>query len=247
MDNRFYNEVIAEMKPFFEEHSFVESGDCFKNDKKAVKVSYDEGRQMYLMHLADVDNGVIGEYAEANAWLFDDSQTAKDAASVGMDFTATLRKKMGIKVKHNAVNSQVDLPTNSKGNASNITGFTKKILDFFPVLKEPYKAHIAENGNFLYLNFFGEHLVPQIKSILRADNKKQLKKFYIILEDFYIKGDKETVNAIVAVLSAVAYKDDELKSAVAEMINEDKHMLSSFENFLPVFSKSKKLLSALIK
>ncbi len=248
MDNRFDEKVIAELQPFFDEHNFKPCEDgSYKNDKKAVKVQYEEPRQMYTMQIADIEEGNVGEYEEVNAWLFDDTQNAKDATAVGIDFTATLRKNMGIKIKRAQGSELVELPSVSKGGSTTITGFTKKMLDFFPVLKDEYKNHIAENGNFLYLNFFGEQLVPQIKAVLDGGNKKQIKKLFDLLDDLYIKGDKDTVNTIVAVICAAAYKNDDMKAKITEMLDDDKHFLSSFQNFLPVLPKSKKLLAALIK
>ena len=235
------------MQPFFDEQGFkTEEDGSVKNENKSVKVQYDEGRQMYTLSAADIEDGNIGEYAEINAWLFDDSQNAKDAASVGIDFTASLRKNLGIKVKR-AAGAEVELPSLSKGGSIAVTGFAKNMLDFFPVLKDEYKSHIAENGNFLYLNFFGEHLVPQIKTVLTSGNKKQTKKLFDLLDDLYVKGDKDTVNTIIAVLCAAAYKDEKVTKATKEMLDGDKHFLSSFENFLPVLPKSKKLLAALVK
>lgn len=235
------------MQPFFDEQGFKSQEDgSFKNDKKSVKVRYDESRQMYTLSAADIEDGNIGEYSEINAWLFDDSQNAKDAASVGIDFTASLRKSLGIKVKRTA-SAEVELPSLSKSGSITITGFAKKMLDFFPSIKEDYKNHIAQYGNFLYLNFFGEYLVPQIKSVIASDNKKQIKKLFDLLDDLYVKGDKDTVNTIVAVLCAAAYNDEKATVAVRLALDSDKHFLSSFDNFLPVLPKSKKLSAALLK
>ena len=248
MDNRYYEKVIEEMQPFFEEHNFVLKDDgSYKNETKSVKVAYDEERQMYTLSVADIEDDKIGDYAEINAWLFDDSQNAKDAVSVGIDFVGSLRKNMGIRIKRSASNTDIELPSVSKGGSFTITGFTKKMLDFFPTLKDEYKNHIAENGNFLYLNFFGEFLVPQIKSVLLSGNKKQIKKLFDLLEDMYVKGDKDTVNTLIAVLCAAAYKDEKAFEALKSMLEEDKHFLSSVENFIKVFPKSKKLAAALIK
>lgn len=248
MDNRYYDKVIEEMQPFFDEQGFkvLEDG-SFKNDKKSVKVQYDEQRQMYTLSAADIEDGNIGEYSEINAWLFDDSQNAKDAMSVGVDFVGSLRKNMGIKIKRTASGNDIELPSVSKGGSITITGFTKKMLDFFPVLKDDYKNHIAEYGNFLYLHFFGEYLVPQLKAVLSSGNKKQIKKLYDLLDDLYVKGDKDTVNTIVALLCAAAYKDEYLNKTVCEMLDTDKHFLSSYQNFMPMLDKSKKLSAALIK
>ena len=63
----------------------------------------------------------------------------------------------------------------------------------------------------------------------------------------YVKGDKDTVNTLIAVLCAAAYKDEKAFEALKSMLEEDKHFLSSVENFIKVFPKSKKLTAALIK
>lgn len=248
MDNRYYENVIEEMQPFFDEYSFKTQEDgSFKNENKSARIAYDEARQMYTLSVADIEEGNIGEYSEINAWLFDDTQNAKDAVSVGIDFVGSLRKNMGIKIKRSSSGAEVELPTFTKGGSMTVTGFTKKMLDFFPPLKDEYKNHVAQYGNFLYLNFFGEFLVPQLKTVFLSGTKKQIKKLYDLLDDIYVKGDKDTVNAVLASLCAAAYNDDAVRSVIAEMLKEDKHFLSSFENFLPVFSKNKKLLSALVK
>lgn len=244
MDNRYLDKVLEEMKPFFEEQGFKPSdGGTFKNDTREVKVAYDDARQMYTLSLSS--DG--GEFKEINAWLFDDSQNAKDAAAVGIDFVSSLRKEMGIKLKRTASGAEVELPTVSKAGSVTITGFAKKMLDIFPSLKDEYKEHIAQNGNFLYLNFFGEHLVPHIKNVILSGNKKQIKKLYDSLDEMYINGDRDTVNTIVAVLCAAAYNDEKAQSAVRDMLSEDKHFLSSFDGFLSVMPKSKKLMAALVK
>jgi len=249
LDNRYYENVISEMKPFIEEQGFVaDDGGIFTNEKKAFEVIYDEARQMYILSVADIlEDNSYTEYKELNSWLFDDSQTAKDATAVGIDFVNSLRKELGIKSKRQVLGDDIALPAANKSGAMNITGFAKKMLDVFPALKDEYKNHIAQYGNFLYLNFFGEYLVPCLKKLFDEGNKKQIKKVYDVFEDAYVKGDKETVNVLVAVLCAAAYNDKKADSNIRLMLEEDKHFLSSFDGLLPVFSKNKKLMKALLK
>ncbi len=248
LDNRFDENVLKEMQPFLEEHAFIKKQDgSFQNNAKSVLVKYDGSRQMYTLLVADVENGKAGEYSELNAWLFDDSQNAKDAVAVGIDFVASLRKNMGIKIKRTASTVDVELPGISKSGSMTVTGFAKKMLDFFPPLKDEYKNHIAENGNFLYLNFFGLFLVPQIKGVLFSGNKKQIKKLFDLLKDIYVQGDRDSVNTVVAVLCAAAYEDEKAKESICEALDGDSHFLSSFINFLPVFSKNKKLKQTMIR
>lgn len=247
MDNRYFDKVIGEMKPFLDEQGFELIENKFENDEKIIAVDFDDARQMYTLSIAQKAEDDVPAFSEISAWLFDDSQNEKDAVAVGIDFVSTLRKELNVKVKRTTNASAIDLPTASKSDSMNITGFTKKMLDIFPTLKDEYKAHVSVYGNFLYLNFFGEHLVPLIKNLFETGTKKQIKKFYDVLEDGYVKGDKDTVNVMVAVLCASAYNNETVKNGIKEMLAENKHFLTSFEGFLPVLSKNKKLLNALLK
>ena len=249
MDNRYYENVIGEMKPFLDEHKFsLKEDGSFVNENRSVKITYNEEKQMYILSVAVIEDGAAGEYSDINSWLFDDSQNARDAVSVGVDFTAALRENMGIKIKRAAPDgSDIELPSASKSGSMTVAGFTKKLLDVFPPLKDEYKAHIAQYGNFLYLNFFGEYVVPKLKTMLSEANKKQLKKLNDVFEYVYIHGDRDAVNAAVAILCAAAYNDEKVKASVNDMLSEDKHFTDAFENFLPVLSQNKKLRAALIK
>lgn len=237
------------MQGFFEEQGVKASQDgAFVSDSKSILIKYDEPRQMYTLSVADFDEekASFGDYRQINAWLFDDTQTAKDAQSVGMDFVNSLRKEFGIKNKRN-ISANIELPTASKSDSMNVTGFTKKMLDVFPSLKEEYKTHVTVYGNFLYINFFGEHLVPLLKNLFATGSKKQIKKLYDVFEDAYVKGDKDTVNIMIALLCAASLDDNNADSAIREMLNENAHFLSSYTNFIPVFAANKKLRSALVK
>ncbi|MGI6280048.1 MAG: DUF7674 family protein [Acutalibacteraceae bacterium] len=248
MDNRYYDNVIAEMKPFLDENNFKPCDQGFENGVKKIAVKYDTDNQTYSLFVASKDeDGNYGEMRAVNTWLFDDTQNAKDAAAVGLDFTATLAKELGLKPVAGTVNPTVELPTISKDGAMTVSGFTKKMLDVFPDMKEAYKEHIAVYGNFLYVNFFGEYLVPLVKSLLAGGNKKQIKKLYDVFEDAYIKGDKDTVNIMIAVICAAAYNDEAAKKAAEDMMSADSHFLASYRNFASILPKNKKLMAALIK
>ena len=139
------------------------------------------------------------------------------------------------------------MPSVSKDGTYNITAFTKKVLDVFPALKDDYKEHVAVYGNFLYLNFFGEKLVPQIKTILLENNKKSVKKVFDVLQNGYLQGDRDTVNTIVAVLAAACVNDETAKANAIAALGENKHFIDSLTEFIPVISSNKKLSAALLK
>jgi hypothetical protein len=246
LDNRYFDKVICELEPFFQENNITEKDGLYSNENKVISVKYDEARQMYALSVADVVEGNKGDFREINAWLFDDTQTARDATAVGIDFAASLRKEFGIKRKRTTT-GMIDLPTVTNGSNVDIPSFTKKILDVFPALKDEYKNHISVYGNFLYLNFFGEQLVPRIIRLFEEGTPKQVKKFYDVLGNAYSKGDKDTVNTIVAVLTAAAYKNEKVTNGIKEMLKDNTHFLSSFQSFMPIFAKNTKLRNALVK
>ena len=248
MDNRYLQNVIDEMQPFFTENGFKEADGIYKNETKVVAVEYSDERQMYVLKTADIAEDGSYELTETSSWLFDDSQNAKDAEAVGMDFTSTLKDQLGIKhTRSSSFSNAIDLPSVSKDGAYNITAFTKKVLDVFPALKDDYKEHVSVYGNFLYLNFFGEKLVPQIKTILLENNKKSVKKVFDVLQTAYVQGDRDTVNTVVAILAAVCVNDETAKANAIAALGENKHFIDSLTEFIPVISSNKKLSAALLK
>ncbi len=247
MENKYFDSVIAEMQEVIKDANLTLDGNILKNDTKSVKIEYIDEKQLYTISIADVNGEEVGEYKQLSAWLFDDTQTAKDAAAVGIDFTEALRKELNIEIKKTRVNTLVDLPTTQKGSNGDINALTKKMLDIFPALKDEYKAHVSHYGNFLYLNFFGEHLVPRMVRLFEEGTTKQIKKFYNTIIDFYVEGDNDTINTVVALLAAAAYKNDNVTAKIREMLSVNSHFLNSFNMFLPFFAKNKKLLAALIK
>ena len=117
MDNRYYGKVVEEMNSFFEENGFKPLDDGFASESKAIKIEYDEEKQIYKLLVADIEEGKIGDYELASAYLFDDSQNEKDAASVGIDFVDTLRKKLGIKAARKNFSGNIEIATVKKGDA----------------------------------------------------------------------------------------------------------------------------------
>lgn len=247
MDNKYLSKVIAEMKPFFDENGFkAQAEGVYENDTRKVAVEYSEARQMFLLKVAQREDENFGDFAEVSAWLFDDSQNEKDAESVGMDFLDTLRKNMGIEKGKVSASGAVELPTASKSGVLNVSGFARKVLDVYPKFKEPYKEHIEKYGNFLYMNFFGETLIPEIIEGAKSPNGKTRKKVYDLLENAYVRGDKETVNVVVACLATACHLDQKASEEILNMLNLDKHLKSCVEAFIPLVT-NKKIADALIK
>lgn len=247
MNNHYFENLYVEMEPLLTEQGFTSTEEgVYKNDKKAVKIEYDENNKMYRLLMADITGEETEEYVEVSAWLFDETQNEKDAASVGMDFSETIRQKLGVKIKKET-KAEIDLPTFSKDGAYNITAFAKKALDVFPALKECYRAHVAKYGNFLYIDFFGTYLVPELKKVYNENNKKSVKKVTEMAQNAYINGDRDVVNILVAVLSAAVIDDETAKANLTAALGDNTHFIQAITNFIPNIQKSKKLKSSLLK
>lgn len=246
MDNKYLGNVVAEMKPFLDENGFKAEGEgVFVGETKKVVVEYKEERQMFTLSLAQRDEDEFGDLVEVNAWLFDDSQNERDAESVGIDFVDTLRKSLGLKAGKVKVGG-IELPTASKTGALTVSGFARKALDVYPKYKDAYKEHIEKYGNFLYMNFFAETIIPEMVESVKSSNGKTRKKVYDLCENAYLKGDRETVNLVVACLATACVRDEQAKGIILEFLKHDTHLKSCVEAFIPQL-ENKKLRAALIK
>lgn len=244
MDNRYYDKVLSEMLPFLEENGFKQADDNFLSDKKAINIKYDETKQVYNLFIADITDGNIGEFSLASSYLFDDSQTERDAASVGIDFVDTLRTKLGVKVVRKASLSDIDLPSAQKGDAVTVNTLTTKILAIYPALKDVYKQEINDKGKYLYLDFLTTYAVPEIRKTLDTANKKTVKKLIDTLTELFIHGDNDTSTVIVAILvSAIGKNEARFKAAVAHM-ESCSNLIASINNQISLLGRNKKFTAA---
>lgn len=247
MENCYFDKVIGEFKELFAEQNFKYVSDgVYENEKKLVKIEYDEQRKLYRLLMADVVDGVAEEPSEITSWLFDETQNEKDAESVGMDFCETVREKMGVKIVRKT-DAQVDLPTFNKDGNYNVTALAKKVLDVFPQFKDNYRDHVAKYGNFLYLDFFGTYLVPELTKVYSENVKKTVKKVTEMFENAYVNGDREAVNVAVAVLAAAVSKDNKAKENLFAAFGDNTHFKQAVESFIPKVTNNAKLSKALIK
>ncbi len=248
MENHYFEFVVEEMQSFLDEQGFkaLEEG-VYANPTKQIKIEYSEEKQVYRLLAADVTEAGAGEYTELTAYLFDDTQNKRDAASVGIDFVDTLRKNMGVKAARRGNSGEIDLPTNQKVGTVTVGGMTAKLLAVYPEYKDIYKESVAFNGKFLHLEFYRENFIPRINRALFENNKKQLKKLFDVLADCYISGDKETGTLIVATITAACDGDAALLENAKEAMGEGSYLAPLVTNFVSELKKNKKLREALIK
>ncbi len=211
MEQKIIDAVLAELRPTLE--GYEEKDGAFIGESKAFKVEYNEEKEIFCLLTAEVTAGEVGSYSVASSYLFDSTQRESDAAAVGIDFNDTVTSLLGINTRKARRSMDVALPSKSDSDTADIGELCNKILAIFPTYKDLYKERVAENGEFLYIDFFLETAAKEIEALLEADNKKKLKKIYDSLNDLYVRGDRNVGNTIIVVILGGAIKGDEAKTA----------------------------------
>lgn len=245
MDKKYFDAVLSEMQVLLDGQKFSETNGVYKNDQKAVKIEYNEDSKQFVLLIANVTDGEVGEFTAASSWLFDETQTERDATAVGVDFADTLREQLGVKKARTTAN--VDLPVADKSDTATISALTQKLLAVFPQFKDTYKESVAAHNKFLYLNFYAANFVPAVKQLMETGTKKQIKKLFDLLSEIYVSGNGETTDMIVALICAAIYGDDKKTENAYEQLGENQHLKIAVSQFSAILSKNKKLQAALIK
>lgn len=245
MENKFYDVIIAEMQSFFDENGFKAEKDIFLSETKAIKIEYDEAKKLYNLFVADVSDGNVGEFSVASSYLFDENHTKNDAVCVGIDFTDSARKALGVKTVRKT-RGETELPSAaSSSGAVTVAVLTAKLLATYPELKETYKEETALKGKFLYLDFYTTYFVPAIRKTLDSKAKKNVKKLIDLLCEVFVSGDKAVSTLTVAVLAAAIGKDADRFKTATERMEDCPHLITAVNNEIAVLARDKKFQKAM--
>ncbi len=243
MENKSYDVIIKEMSSFFTENGFEAKDGIYTNGQRAIKIEYDEAKQIYNMSMAAVTEGETGEYKVLSSYLFDESQNEADAVSVGIDFVDTAKKAMGIKSGYKG-GATVDLPS-AQGSTVTVATLTAKLLANYPELKEVYKTEVDEKGKYLYLDFSAHYFIPEIRKTLDENNKKAVKKLMDVFAEVFITGDRAASTLVVAMLAGAIGKDADRFKAATDKLEDCPHLITAVNNEIDVLVKNKKFAKAI--
>ncbi len=255
MDQKAYETILAGLEPVFEAQKLRESPDApgvYLNDKKAVRVEYDEPRKLFKLSAADVTEGEAVQFKELAAWLFDETHTPRDAAAVSEDFGESLRELFGMK-KQTGGNALRDVALPSKaasGATPNVEALAQRFLAIFPQYKDTYREHMAKYGEFLYQDFFAQTAAVKLRE-LAADpkaSKKQLGKFFSMLNEMYAEGDANVSSTVTYTILGNAFggnleRFDELK----DYMEDCPYLRQNGRAMLQCIKGSKKLQAGLAR
>ena len=251
MDAKFLNEVLAGMQPVFTEQNFTatEGEAAFANEKLALRVEYQEEKRLFVLFTAKIKDETVGEFKETSNWFFDpQTHGEKDTAVIAEDFSNAVLGRLGIKkVSGVTAAADVELPAKALiGETPTIEGFTQKFLAMAPQYKDAYKAHVAQYGEYLYLDFLKRTFTVRLREVVDSGNKKQLEKYFDMLGQMYYDGDNAVSNTVVGVVIAGAFKGDEALFTAQEPYMQDYPLLfTAGVEIIRRYNKDKKLQAAL--
>jgi hypothetical protein len=235
MNIEAYNLIIDTISKLLEAKNFkvtdTENGSYFANEATAVRVRYDEERELFYLEQSPLQDGApSGDWKALSSWLFANNAPVKEAKSIANDFEDTLREILG--VKPTTVKATSTLP--AKGNAGDDptpTTLAGRFLTIFPQYKGNYEQYVTEGGTFLYVHFFEEIAVPHLNALLDADDKKRLEKYFAMLNQTYCNGDKEARAVVSAVILAGSLRNQPDRMATAQKYMEEYPFLKTAAQF----------------
>jgi len=215
VENKYFELIISEIRPFLSEQGFKKSKNedefsaLFESKTAAVSVVFESGSSQVKLLYAPIEEEETGDVKTLSSWLFDDQHTDRDAKSIALDFVDSLRETMGIKQSTTRSTAEIELPgKGAPGTSPNIEAFCARFLAICPQYKDTYKEHILKYNDLLYADFFAETAVPHLKAVLDEGNKKQCVKFFDFLDEMYAQGDNIVGAVITAVILEGAFGSD---------------------------------------
>lgn len=199
------------------------------------------GRQLALF-LARGADAKEDSLEKKQTMYFDiDSIDERELKSLANEINQCTEKVFSVKSK-NRGNDKMPEPVSKsavRSGASVYDGNTlaTRLTAMYPELKEAYRENVSSYGEFLPEEFFRKHCNEKVVETIRANDAKEMKKLFKILQDVYDNGSNDT-QSIVAVTILGELKNDEalLKNACEYMDKDLSKTVSLVNKYL--WSKS---------
>ncbi|MGN0453176.1 MAG: hypothetical protein ACI4GZ_05175 [Ruminococcus sp.] len=169
----------------------------FTGESVAYSVIYDlEKYHVVLRSCSMTDDGPDNEWKSMATWMFNpETDTNKEAESIGNDFAETLNSASAIKrVKQAKKKKKSD-----EGNADPLF-LSKRFVTFFPELKAEIKAEQDCYESFRGVTFIRQNVMPRINELLAKGSKSEKNKLAQLLGTQYTNGDMDTRSIITIVI-----------------------------------------------
>lgn len=178
-----------------------------------------------LMGGEDLEN-VNDTPSKLAASLLEETADAKDVKYVVSEFADTLQTKYGQKKAiQKKVQSNKGPQTVSKAQVKNGSFYdpntlASKLCLVFPELREPYKAMLAEYGEFYSEEFFSKYGTEKVISAIKENSPATMKKLFQVLNEIYEDGTNETQSVIAVTILGELNNDQILLARCVDYMSE---------------------------
>lgn len=195
----------------------------FSGEKGAIKFRY-AGERVELYSADDEDSLEQGAKRLVVSLLPEDA-TDKDTKYVVSEISETLNDRFSVKAPVPKKQAQKAAQTVSKAAVKNgsfydASTLASKLCLVFPELREPYKANIAENGEFLGEKFFTEYGTQKVIDAINQNNPQTMKKMFQILNEIFEDGTNDTQSLIAVTILGELNNDQILLARCVDYMSE---------------------------
>lgn len=176
----------------------------FQSEKGVVAVILNDNI-ISLMGGEDLEN-VTETPTKLAASLFEETADSKDIKYVVNEFADTLQAKYGQKkaiqkkAQSNKGPQTVSKAQVKNGSFYDTNTLASKLCLVFPELREPYKAMLAEYGEFYCEEFFSKYGTARVIAAIKENNPATMKKLFQVLNEIYEDGTNETQSVIAVTI-----------------------------------------------
>ena len=176
----------------------------FQSEKGVVAVILKDNI-ISLMSGEDLEN-VESTPTKLAASLFEETADSRDIKYVVNEFADTLQAKFGQKkAVQKKAQANKGPQTVSKAQVKNGSFYdpntlASKLCLVFPELREPYKAMLAEYGEFYSEEFFQKYGTEKVIAAIKENNPATMKKLFQVLNEIYEDGTNETQSVIAVTI-----------------------------------------------
>ncbi len=179
-------------------------------------VYYIDKMHMVMRSCTMTEDGPDNEWKTMATWIFNpETDSEKEAQSIGNDFVDTIGTPSNVKRVSQAKKKKTK---NEEGTSDPVFLF-KRLVKFFPELKDEIKYEQDNYYPFRAVTFTKEHIVPRLNDFVKKSPKGDLSKFMGILSAQYLKGDPDT-RAIITIVILNAIDDEHIEKITPMMSDE---------------------------
>lgn len=204
----------------------TEAGLCtrFTSEKGVIAITHKDGI-IALTGGEDFEN-VEDTPNKLTASLLEDNADAKDVKYVVNEFADTLSSKYGQKkavqkkVQSNKGPQTVSKTAVKNGSFYDPNTLASKLCLVFPELREPYKATLAEYGEFYGEEFFAKYGTEKVINAIKENNPATMKKLFQVLNEIYEDGTNDTQSLIAVSILGELNNDQILLARCVDYMSE---------------------------